>query len=404
MKKIILLLSLTSLMAGLSSQEIAQWRGPNRDGIYKENGLLKKWPESGPKLLWHFDELGDGHASAAVTSNAIYTAGMINGVGYIFALDLNGKLLWKKEYGTEWTENWNGVRSTPLVYKDKLYQMSAFGKLVCLNIKDGVQLWSVDLLKDYDGRNIQWGLTENLLIDDNKLYVTPGGISANIIALDKNTGKLIWKSKGNGEKTGYCSPIVVNLPKRKLIVTQMEGSIMAVDASNGAFMWKHEQTNQWSVHPNVPLYNNGFIYCTSGYDKGGLMLKLSEDGSSITEIWREPTLNPKIGGVLLLNGRLYGSGDKIRKLYCIDWKTGKELFSTTSLAPANVIYSDGLIYAYSESGNVGIIEPKDDSFSIIGSFKVPFGANQHWAHLVINNKKLYVRHGTSLMVYDIAAR
>jgi outer membrane protein assembly factor BamB len=184
----------------------------------------------------------------------------------------------------------------------------------------------------------------------------------------------------------------------------MEGAIIAVDASTGAFLWQHEQTNTYAVHPNVPIYNNGFIYCTSGYDKGGLMLKLSDDGSSITESWREPALNPRIGGVVLLNGRLYGSGDKIRKLYCIDWKTGKELFSTTSLALANVIYADGLIYAYSESGNVGIIEPKNDSFNVISSFKVPFGANQHWAHLVINNKKLYVRHGTSLMVYDLSAK
>ena len=184
----------------------------------------------------------------------------------------------------------------------------------------------------------------------------------------------------------------------------MEGSIMAVDASSGTFLWKHEQTNQWAVHPNVPIYANGFIYCTSGYGKGGLMLKLSDDGSSITESWRDPNLDPRIGGAILLNGRLYGSGDKTRKLYCIDWKTGKELFSTSSMAPGNIIYSDGLFYVYSEAGNVGILEATNDSFNLISSFKVPYGANQHWAHLVIGNKKLYVRHGTSLMVYDIAAK
>jgi outer membrane protein assembly factor BamB len=404
MKKIIPFLILAFFCVSVIAQDIAQWRGPNRDGIYKETGLLKKWPDSGPKLLWHFDELGDGHSSAAVTSHAIYTAGMINGNGYIYALDLAGKLLWKKEYGIEWTENWNGTRSTPLVYKDKLYLMSAFGKLVCLQTSNGELKWTVDILKDYDGRNIQWGLTENLLIDDNKLYVTPGGETANIIALDINSGKLIWKSKGNSQKSGYCSPIVINLPKRKIIVTQMEKSIMAVDASNGAFLWKHEQTNDWAVHPNVPIYNNGYLYCTSGYGRGGVMLKLSEDGSSITEAWRDPNLDPKIGGVVLLNGRIYGSGDKNRKLFCIDWKTGKEIYSTSNMAPGNLIFADGLIYAYSEAGNVAILEPGENSFNVISSFKVPFGANQHWSHLVINNKKLYVRHGTSLMVYDIASR
>jgi outer membrane protein assembly factor BamB len=404
MKKIIQILLLVYICLNGLAQDIAQWRGPNRDGIYDEKGLLRKWPEGGPKLLWHFDELGDGHASAAVTSNAVYIAGMIDGKGFIFSFDHNGKLLWKKEYGNEWTENWNGVRSTPLVYKDKIYILSSFGKLVCMNASNGQTTWTVDLFKDYDGRNIQWGITENLLIDANTLYCTPGGITANVIALDRNTGHLIWKSKGDGEKSGYCSPIIIKLPKRSLIVTQMEASIQGIDASNGNFLWKHEQTNEWAVHPNLPVYSKGYVYCTSGYGRGGLMLKLSEDGSNITEVWRDPMLDPKIGGVVLVNGRLYGSGDKTRKLYCIDWNTGRQIYSTSSLAPGNIIYDDGLLYVYCENGTVGLIEPKTESFNVISTFKVAYGANQHWAHLVIHDKRLYVRHGTSLMVYDIAAK
>jgi outer membrane protein assembly factor BamB len=404
MKRFFSFLITSILSFPVVAQDIAQWRGPNRDGIYNETGLLKAWPEAGPRLLWHFDELGDGHTSAAVTANAVYTSGMVGDKGFVYALDHNGKLLWKKEYGNEWTESWNGVRCTPLVYKDRIYVLSALGKLVCLNVSNGQIVWTVDIFKDYDGRNIQWGITENLLIDGNTLYCTPGGKIANVIALDRNTGKLIWKSKGDGEKTGYCSPILVRLAKRSILVTQMEASIQGIDASDGTFLWSHEQTNQYAVHPNVSLYSNGYLYCASGYNRGGLMLKLSDDGGKIAEVWRDPMLDPRLGGAVLVKGRIYGTGDNNRKLYCIDWKTGKEIFSTSSLAPGNIIYDEGLLYVYSESGKVGLVEPKANDFNIISTFKVPYGANQHWAHLVIKNKRLYVRHGTSLMVYDIAAR
>jgi hypothetical protein len=134
----------------LGAQDVAQWRGPQRTGIYNEKGLLKQWPESGPKMIWHFDELGEGHSSAAVTSSGVYTTGMLNGTGYVYAIDLKGKLLWKKEYGPEWTENHFGVRSTPLVIKDRLYLMSSFGKLFCMNTANGQTIWSIDIFKEFE--------------------------------------------------------------------------------------------------------------------------------------------------------------------------------------------------------------------------------------------------------------
>ncbi len=386
------------------AQDIAQWRGPDRNGVYRETGLLKKWPETGPKLVWHFDQLGDGHTSAAVTASAVFTSGMVDEKGYVYKLDHQGKLIWKKEYGREWAINWNGVRSTPLVYKDKIYILSAFGKLVCLDAGNGQTVWAVDIFKDYDGRNIEWGITENLVADGDILYCAPGGKTANVIALDRNTGRLIWKSKGNGQKTGYCSPVLVKHGGKIILVIQMEGAIQGIDATTGAFLWEHDQTNTYAVHPNVSLYHDGYVYCASGYGRGGLMLKLSADAQSISEAWRDPLLDPRLGGVVLVNGRLYGTGDNNRKLFCIDWRTGKEVYSATGFAPGNVIYCDGLLYVYSESGKIGLIEPRADGFQVISSFRVPYGTSQHWAHLVISGKKLYVRHGTSLMVYDIAAR
>ncbi len=401
MNRLLLLLTFLVIFIEINSQDISQWRGPNRNGIYSESGLLRKWPETGPKLLWHFNELGDGHSSAAITNAGIFTTGMLNGTGYVFSFNSEGKLLWKKEYGKEWGTNWDGTRSTPLIIKDKLFVMSSFGKLVCMNVTNGAVIWSTELQKQYDGRNIEWGVTENLLFDGNTLYCCPGGIEANVIALDLNTGKLLWKSKGNGEKSAYGTPLLISLSKRKIIVAMMENSIQGIDATTGKFLWKHPQPNQYSVHPNVPVFINGNLYCTSGYGQGGVMLKLSEDGSSVTELWRNKSLDPRMGGVVAFDSKIFGAGDNTRKLLCIDWNSGKELYSINQLAPSNIIANDGLLYVYSERGTVNLVEPKADSFNIISSFKVPFGTAQHWAHLVIKNKRLYVRHGNSLMVYDL---
>ena len=403
MKLIVLSVLISSICYASFSQEVVEWRGPNRDGIYNETGLLKKWPDAGPKLLWHYEGLGQGHTSAAVTSKAVFITGMLDGKGNIYALDLSGKLLWKKEYGQEWSESHFGVRSTPLFVKDKLYFMSSFGQLFCLNASNGSTVWSVDLMKEYGARNITWGMTENLLHDGNVLYCTPGGEDASIIALDINTGKLIWKAKGNGEKSAYCSPMMVKLKNRKLIVTVMQYSIIGFDAANGNQLWKSDFTMRPDVHPNTPIYKNGYLFCTSGYGLGSKMLKLAGDGSSYTEVWTEPTCDPKIGSVVVLNDKIYGTGDRNRKFFVLDWLTGKEVYQTRNLAPANIISSEGLLYVYSELGTVNLVEPKPDGINILSSFKVPFGADPHWAHLVIKDKKLYVRHGTSLMVYDISA-
>ncbi len=403
MKKNLIAIFFVALLIQLQSQEVAQWRGINRDGKYSETGLLKKWPGSGPKLLWHFDKLGDGHASAAVTNEFVYTAGTSeDGMGFLIALDHSGNEIWKTDYGTEWMVNWDGTRSTPMVYGDKIYIISSYGKLVCMNAKNGEIIWTVDVFTDYDGVNIQWGITENLLIDGDKLFVTPGGVDANVLALNKDTGTLIWKSNGKEEQSAYCSPLLVEWNNKKILVTQTANYIIGLDANSGKLLWSHDQTNRWLVHANTPLFFDGQIYCSSGYGKGGVMLKLSEDGSSITELWRDESLDDKMGGMILLDGRIYGSGDANKKWFCIDWETGKELYSSKMLKPGNIIYSDGMLYCYGTGGNVGLVDPKTNNFNLVSSFEVPYGENYHWAHLVIHNKRLYVRHGTSLMVYDLA--
>jgi outer membrane protein assembly factor BamB len=387
----------------IAAQEAAQWRGKDRDGIYDETGLLRSWPADGPKLLWHYDNIGDGHASAAVVAHEkVYTAGMIDGKGHVFAFSLDGKLIWDTPYGDEWTESYPGSRSTPVVDDGKVYLMSAFGKIVCLSAEKGNLLWSVDIMKDYDGRNIVWGLTENLLIDGDKLFCTVGGIKNNVIALNKNTGKLIWSSPGNGEVSAYCSPALITLPARKIVVTMTEKSILGLDAETGKKLWRYEQINMYAVHANTPLYSNGYLYCVSGYGYGGVMLKISTDGTKIEKVWKNAALDTRIGGVVLLNGRIYGLGDKIKGLHCLDWKTGEEVaFDKFNGKPGVIIAADKMIYTYDEGGEVSLLEPTITGFKKISSFKIPLGTNQHWAHPVIENGRLYIHHGNSLMVYDI---
>ena len=390
-----------SLHPLVRSQETAQWRGPDRDGIYHETGLLKSWPESGPRLLWHFDELGDGHTSPAVTTDRIYTSGLINGIGYLYAFSQDGKMIWKIPYGEEWTESYQGTRSTPLVCDGKVYLMSALGKVICRKAENGDFVWSVDLVKDYGAVNIRWGMTENLLADGNRIFCTPGGPEHNVIALDKNTGKLIWTGKAKGETSAYCSPALISLKARKLLVTQTANSIIGLDAENGKLLWSVDQPNKYSVHANTPVFHDGYLFCVSGYGKGGVMLKVAPDGGSVQEVWRSTSIDNRMGGFVISDGRIYGSDDTGKAWYCLDFATGKDLYSEKITGKGNITLADGMLYCYGDNGEIALIQPTPSGFNKTGVLKVPNGSAQHWAFPVVGNGRLYVRHGNSLMVFDL---
>ncbi|MBL7138688.1 MAG: PQQ-like beta-propeller repeat protein [Bacteroidales bacterium] len=385
----------------LMTQEIVQWRGPHRDGKYPATGLMKSWPDGGPTLLWHVDGLGQGHASAVVTDDRIYTAGTLEETGYIFCFSPEGKLLWKVPYGPEWTESWPGTRSTPLYMDGKLYMMSGFGHLFCIDATDGKKIWQVDLFTDYDGRNIKWGVTENLLIDGDMLFCTPGGEKNNVIALNRNNGELIWSCAGKGEVSAYCSPLLIKLPKRRLLVTQTANSILGIDAKNGTLLWSHSQTNKWSVHANTPYYQDGYLYCVSGYGKGGIQLKLAADGSTKQEMWRNTSIDNRMGGFVVLRDRIYGSDDSNKGWFAVDWKTGQDIYEGTMPGRGVIIYADGMFYCYNDTGELALAKPTSSAFEKVSSFEIPYGEAQHWAHLVISDGKLFVRHGESLMAFDL---
>lgn len=384
------------------AQDASQWRGKNRDGIYHETGLLKKWAASGPELLWHFDDLGVGHASATIAEGKVFTGGTDGENGFVIAFSEEGEQVWKTVYGKEWHESYDGIRSTPTYNDGRVYMLSSYGLLTCMDANTGNKIWSVDLAKDYGARNIRWGITESLLIFDDQLICMPGGTDSNIISLNKNTGKLIWANKAKSDLSAYCSPQLINHNGKNLIVTHGANNIVALNAQNGQFMWSFPWTNRYAIHPNTPLYSNGQLFCSSGYGQGSVMLELSDDGKSVKELWRNQSFDNQMGGFVLIDGKIYGSGHNSRKWMCVDWNTGKELYSSKELKSGNIISAEGLLYWYSEGGQVALVKPTTNGFKIISQFDVPYGEAQHWAHLVIANKRLYVRHGSSLMVYNIA--
>jgi outer membrane protein assembly factor BamB len=401
MKKIILLCLLLLSIGAIQAQDVIQWRG-DRTGIYKETGLLKSWAADGPQMLWHYDGLGEGHSSVAISVDKIYLTGMTEGRGYIYAFDLNGKLLSKKEYGGEWDESFNGTRGTITANEGKLYLISGRGDIICFDESNLNVVWKKNIMTDFDSENIRWGICESPLIVGEKLIVTPGGKVHNIVALNKNTGALVWSCPGEGDLSAYCSPLYVGDQQVPLVVTMTAKHIVGVDANTGKKLWSYEQINRTDVHPNIPVYSDNMLLCTSGYGKGSVMLRLTNGGNSVEKVWNSPQLDSRIGAMVKVDDYAYGSGDANRFWFCVDWNTGELKYKENALPIGNVITADGMLYCYSDRGDFALVKVTPEKFDIVSRFPVTLGTDQHWAHPVIYKGVLYVRHGNTLMAYKIS--
>lgn len=383
------------------AQTPTRWRGPSQNGYYPDTGLLEKWPEGGPEIKWHYDELGVGYSAPSIANDRIYITGMEGSMGFIYALTLDGKLLWKVPYGKEFTISYPGSRATPVIVGDYMYMLSGLGELSCMSSLSGKLHWKKNITTDFDGRPMEWGFNETMVVDGDRLFCTPGGKQNNLIALNRFDGTLIWSSRGKGEKATYCTPLLVNLDNRKLLVTHTEPFILGVDADNGNLLWSHPHTNTYNIHPNTPLYYDNAVFCFSGYGQGGVMLKLSGDGSQATKKWLCKTLDSRIGGAVVIDGRIYGSGDKNREWQCIDWDSGQVLYTSKDIGNGAVITAERLLYLYSQRGELALVKPGDSGFEIKSETRVSLGSGQHWAHPVIDDGVLYIRHGNVLIAYNI---
>ncbi|MCF7972180.1 MAG: PQQ-binding-like beta-propeller repeat protein [Phycisphaerae bacterium] len=392
----------------------AQFRGPNRDGKSLETGLLQTWPASGPALLWQVDGLGEGYSSAAVANGCVYTTGMIEGEGIVFAFDLAGRPLWKTSYGPEWNRSYKAARCTPTVEGSRLYVMSGMGVVSCLDAGTGDSVWSFDAVDHYRGQFPLWGMSENLLIDGNHVICTPGGKTASIIALDKTTGQPVWACEELRQASTYCNPRVFDWGTHRILVTMLRDSVVGLDADTGKLLWQNDfdgyhSDRKRAVNANAPLFHAGQIHTTSGYDNGGALLQLSADGTEVQRLWTDTVLDVHHGGVILHNGYLYGStwtSNTRGNWACIRWEDGKKMYNTSwDGNKGSVIYAHGMLYCFNEkTGELALVPAKPDAFEVKSSFQITQGKGPFWAHPAISDGRLYVRHGAFLMVYDIKAK
>lgn len=392
---------LLTIHLSVFSQGSTKWRGPQQNGHYEETNLLRSWPANGPKMLWSYDQLGVGYGSPAFANGKIYVSAMEDKTGYIYALTEEGKFIWKSPYSEEFSTSYPGSRATPVIAGEHLYILSGLGHLTCLNAVTGDPIWDKNLIKEYGGRNIKWGMNETINILDDMLILTPGGSRYNIIALNRFYGQILWSSTGMGEKSAYCSPLLTKVGWRSLLVTHTADHILGFDAKDGKLLWNHGHTNIYSIHPNTPLIKDRRLFCFSGYGQGGVMLQLNEDGSKVTKQWFQKSLDSQKGGAVVLNDRIILSGDKNREWQCVDWNTGKVLYETKDIGNGVVIEAEGLLYWYSQRGELALVKPGISSFEIQSETKVTLGSGQHWAHPVIDKGRLFIRHGDTLIAYKI---
>jgi len=415
MKSIVpkLLLSLLLYTGGLLVvfSQLYEWRGPGRTGIYDETGLLKKWPDGGPKLLWETVGMGDGYSSATVTDDAVYVTGRKDSSDVLTALTLDGKKKWETIYGKAWMANHTGSRCTPTYYNGNLFLISGSGDIVCIG-SNGKIKWSKNHYKLYDSKPLMFGISESPVVIDNMVIVSPGGKKASMVALSIIDGKVIWEAEPLNQEPQYVNPKLIEYAGKKMIVTVMGTDIFAVNSKDGKILWKvnYAEINAatgrvMKNHAITPVYRDGCILIANGYNWVAVKLKLSADGNSVEKVWENRNFDPQLGGVVLLGDNLYGNNHMSKPVdtwVCVDWNSGKTLWTSKWFSKGSVISADGMLYLYEErSGHVALVKPDPAKLDIVSEFQITKGEGPFWAHPVISKGKLYIRHGDVLMAYLI---
>ncbi len=398
--KPILLIAFLALSVKISAQTVTQFRGPARDGIYKEANLMKSWPADGPTLLWKATGIGNGYSSPVISGDRIYVTGEIDSIGYLFAFNKSGTLIWKNETGREWMENFTGSRSTPTLVDGLLYVSTGMGNIICFDANNGIKKWSVDMLKDLHGVNVRFGYAEGPLVSDNLVYCSPGGPDTNVVALNRFDGNIIWVSKAMGDSTAYASPLLITLPSRKIIVNFSIHNLIGIDASSGELLWNHPQQGERDIQANTSFFENGNIYYITGSGNGAVKLALSEDGLSVTEIWRNEKISDVHGGFVKTGNFIYTSQYRPRRYCSVDVTTGL-ISDSLKFDKGAIVFADDMLYCYTEKGMVGLVKPDNGKMELVSSFRMPVGTKEFFTIPVISEGVLYLRHADVLLAYDI---
>ncbi len=399
-----------------------QWRGPDRDNVSKETGLLKAWPEGGPPLVWTSEEAAIGYSGPAVVGNRVYTLGSDGKQDFAIALDAaSGKKVWSAPIGPFVVHANNrygsGPRSTPTVDGEFLYALGAAGQLHCLKTVDGSEVWSVDLEKDLGGKRPTWYYSESPLVDGGQVVCTPGGSKGTLAALNKKTGKVLWRSKELTDPAGYSSVVPDEIGgSRQYVQLTMKG-VAGVSAKDGKLLWYYPNPRyRTAVIPTAIVHDN-YVYAVAGYGAGPVLLELTPDGARdrVKQLYDDAArrvMDNKHEGVVRVGDYIYGWSDAERgKWVCQELKTGKEVWSSKKLGRGSITCADGCLYCYSENNGTCVLVPASpDGWTEKGRFTIPRHTarrefnNSVWTHPVVANGRLYLRDQELLFCFDVRDR
>ena len=400
------------LLAGLLAANWPQWRGPQRDGLSDEKGLLDSWPKEGPKLLWKLDDIGDGYSTPAVVEDRIYVIsnrGLDN--EFVQALDVKGgQQIWATRIGNvgepDQNPSYPAARSTPTVDGDWIYALGSDGDLACLAKDSGRVRWHKNVRKEFGGEPGEWAYSESPLIDGDKVICTPGGKEATLVALNKENGDVIWKAQvPEGDEAGYASAVIVNVGDSKQYVQFLGDGLVGVDAETGKFLWRYDRTGQGPANIQTPVAKDGYIY-SGGGRSGGALIRLQPTGEGVVveEIYFDSKLPTAIGGAVLVDDHLYGTSRAT--MVCAEFKTGDVKWTAErGVAPASICYADGHLYLHGENGDVALVEAAPAEYRLRGKFTPPdqpdSGSSKAWAYPVVADGRLYIRNMGTLWCYDV---
>lgn len=428
------LLSLGSLLLALPialSDDWPQYRGPRRDGVSRETGLLQEWPKDGPKLLWTYTNAGVGYAGPAIVGDRLYTSGGRGDSEFVIALDLKAKgkpsELWATRIGPLFTwkgNSWNaGPNVTPTVDGDSVYALGGFGDLVCVDAATGKERWRVNLPKDLGGEvnpigggldeptPLGWGYAMAPLVDGDRLICVPGGRQGLLAALDKKTGKVIWRSKEIAEQASYSSPITVELGGKKQYLQVVNSGIVGISADDGKLLWSYRRSPAFDdVVIATPLVKDNFVYATVGFAQGCDLVKIVPGTAGLVaeKVYSTRAVDNRDGGVVLVGDYLYGFSEK-GGWVCQELKTGKVMWADQRVLPrGSVTCADGRLYCAAEKGgHIALVEPSAEEWKEKGRLRLPVESAKRlpsgglWTHPVIANGRLYVRDQELLFCYDV---
>lgn len=397
----ILLLALAQQALAQSAADWPQWRGPNRDGISKETGLLMQWPAEGPPLVWKASGAGGGYSSFSVANGKLYTMGLRGEREYVVAFDVaTGKEAWSTPHGSAFrNDRGDGPRGTPTVDGDRVYALGGSGDLTALDARTGKIVWSKNVLKEFGGSNITWGISESPLVLGDKVLVNPGGPGASIVALNKANGALIWKSQS--DKAGYSSAIPVEVNGTTQVVFFTAERAVGLDAKDGRLLWEYGRPANNVANVATPIARANRVFISSDYGTGGGVVEIKADNKA-QEVWFTKDMRNHHSSSVLIGDFLYGFSSAI--LTAIRFDTGEIAWRDRSVGKGSLVYADGNLYCFSENGVVGLVEATPTGYKEKGRFRIAQGNLPTWTHPVVVGGRLYLRDQDTIYAYDVKAK